>query len=83
VLDTELYTLCKSQRRIVSLRSSRKGGFILILNIDERVRTKCHSNIILSVKVKVKVKVKVSFTLEQATEAQRGSIYNLYFYDLL
>jgi hypothetical protein len=50
-LETELYALCKSQRR-----SSRKGGFILILNTDERVRTNCHSNIILSVKGKGKGK---------------------------
>ena len=31
----------------------------------------------------LKVKVKVKFTLEQATEAQRWSIDNLNFYDLL
>jgi len=38
---------------------------------------------ISSCQLKVKVKVKVKFALEQATEAQRGSIDNLYFYDLL
>jgi hypothetical protein len=36
VLDIELYTLCKSQRQIFSLRSSRKEEFILIVNIDKR-----------------------------------------------
>jgi hypothetical protein len=38
---------------------------------------------ISSCHLKVKVKVKLKFTLEQATEAQRVSIDNLYFYGLL